>query len=143
MTQEAKTLLGFDFGMKRIGVAIGQVVTKNARALTMVPAKEGEPDWRQLDKLIKEWQPDAMVVGIPVNMDGTKQVITERALEFAEILKDRYKLPIFEMDERLTSVEARSNVFNEGGYKALKSAQIDSVAAQLILQNWLDQYITK
>ncbi len=133
------TLLGFDFGMKRIGVAIGQTVTQTARPLGIIKADAGIPQWASLDKLIKNWQPDALVVGIPLNMDGTEQPITLNAREFATRLQLRFKLPVFEMDERLTSVEAKARLFESGGYKALKNTPIDSVAAQLILQNWLTQ----
>lgn len=131
-----KILLAFDFGMKRIGVAVGQSVTETARPLITLSAKDGQPDWDSLTPLIKKWRPDAFVVGIPLNMDGTEQAITQEARLFANALKDQYNLPVFEMDERLTTKDARERLFNEGGYKALQSGQIDQVAAQIILQNW-------
>ncbi len=139
MKHPPEILLGFDFGLKRIGVAVGQTVTKTARPLTMLPAIQGIPSWETVQKLINDWQPDALVVGIPLNMDGTTQTLTELAQQFAHRLKERFNLPIYEVDERLTSVEAKDNVFKQGGYKALKKTQIDSIAAQLILQNWLDE----
>jgi len=137
MKKHPEILLGFDFGTKRIGVAIGQNITKTARPLGMVKAIDGKPSWMEIAKFVKKWQPDAFVVGIPLNMDGTEQAITISAKQFALELAERFKLPVFQMDERLTSVEARANVFEEGGYKALKKTSVDSVAAQLILQNWL------
>ncbi|HSW69155.1 MAG TPA: Holliday junction resolvase RuvX [Gammaproteobacteria bacterium] len=130
-------LLGFDFGLKRIGVAVGQTVTETARPLLTLKASSGAPDWNSLQKLIKTWQPDALIVGIPLNMDGSEQAITEAARQFARQLKERFKLPVYEMDERLSTKDARERLFSEGGYKALQKAQVDSVAAQLILQNWL------
>jgi putative holliday junction resolvase len=130
-------LLGFDFGTKRIGVAIGQMVTKTARPLAMIPAVSGIPQWEKIAKLIKEWQPDALVVGVPLNMDGTEQPLTALAKTFAESLQQQFNLPVYGIDERLSSVEAKARLFEEGGYKALKNTQIDSVAAQLILQNWI------
>jgi putative Holliday junction resolvase len=133
------TLLGFDFGMKRIGVAIGQTVTKTARPLGILNAEQGIPQWDAFTKLIKTWQPDALVVGIPLNMDGTQQPLTHHARKFALALEQRSGLKVYEMDERLTSVEAKARLFEAGGYKALKNTPIDSVAAQLILQNWLTQ----
>ncbi len=139
MKSSPETLLGFDFGMKRIGVAVGQTVTKTARPLGVVRATEGAPQWDVLAKLIDTWKPDALVVGIPLNMDGTEQRLTFAAKQFANLLEERFQLPVHGMDERLTSVEAKDRTFNEGGYKALQNTQIDSVAAQLILQNWLDQ----
>jgi putative Holliday junction resolvase len=131
------TLLGFDFGMKRIGVAVGQTVTQSANPLGMVNAKQGMPDWVALTKFVKTWHPDALVVGIPLNMDGTEQPLTAAAQLFVERLKERFQLPVYGMDERLTSVEAKARLFSEGGYKALQKTSVDSVAAQLILQNWL------
>lgn len=131
------TLLGFDFGMKRIGVAIGQTVTKTARPLGMIKANQGIPAWDSISKLIKTWQPDAFVVGIPLNMDGTEQPLTLAAKQFADRLHERFQLPVFGMDERLTSIEAKARLFESGGYKALQNTSIDSIAAQLILQNWL------
>ena len=131
-----RILIGFDFGMKRIGVAIGQTVTKSARPLDTLKAKKGVPDWQLVAKIIKKWQPDALVVGIPINMDGTNQPITQDARDFAENLRNQYQLPVFEIDERLTSKDARERLFLQGGYKALQDGQVDRVAAQLILQNW-------
>ncbi len=130
-------LLGFDFGLKRIGVAVGQTITKTARPLTVLKANQGEPQWDVLKKLISTWQPDALVIGIPFNMDGTEQPLSQLARRFAQQLHERYELPIYEMDERLSTKDARERIFAEGGYKALQNGQIDSVAAQLILQNWL------
>ena len=136
-----KILLAFDFGKKRIGVAVGQTVTQTARPLVTIAAKDGTPDWQTVTPLIKKWQPDALIVGIPLNMDGTDQPLTDDARAFAKHLKDQYNLPVFEMDERLTTKDARERLFNEGGYKALQSGQIDQVAAQIILQNWFAENI--
>ena len=131
-----KVIMAFDFGMKRIGSAIGQIITKTANPLITIAAKNGIPQWEIISKLIKKWQPDAIIVGIPLNMDGTNQAITEHAKKFAEQLQERYHLPIYAVDERLTTKDARERLFVQGGYKALKSGQVDCVAAQLILQNW-------
>lgn len=133
-----RVLLGFDFGTKRIGVAVGQLVTKNASPLGIVKAVQGVPQWESIAKLVHDWQPDAFVVGIPLNMDGTEQALTQAAKQFADQLHDHFKLPVYGIDERLSSVEAKARLFSEGGYKALKNSEIDSIAAQLILQNWLD-----
>ena len=129
-------IMGFDFGTKRIGVAFGQTITKTAQALKNIRATAGEPDWQALDQLVKQWQPDAMVIGIPLNMDGTEQPLSQAARAFAEKLGVRYHLPTFETDERLTTKDARERLFKEGGYKALQDGQVDQVAAQLILENW-------
>lgn len=130
-------LIGFDFGMKRIGVAIGQTVTLSARPLETLSAKAGEPAWDNVARLIKKWKPDAFVVGIPLNMDGTDQPISASARQFAGQLQTKFNLPVFEMDERLTTKDARERLFAKGGYKALQDGQVDQVAAQLILENWL------
>lgn len=137
---EHDIIIGFDFGMKRIGVAVGQTVTQTARPLGVVNAKQGSPDWTSLIRFVTTWHPDAFVVGIPLNMDGTEQPLTTAARTFAESLAMRFQLPVYGMDERLTSVEAKARIFAEGGYKALKNTEIDSFAAQLILQNWLLEY---
>ncbi len=140
-TPTHEILLGFDFGLKRIGVAVGQTVTQTARPLTTLKASKGIPEWNALNQMIKTWQPDALVVGIPLNMDGTEQPISHSAREFAKQLHERYKLPVYEMDERLSTKDARERLFTEGGYKALQNGQVDRVAAQLILQNWLTSHI--
>lgn len=132
-------LLGFDFGMKRIGVAVGQTVTKTARPLVTLKAKQGKPQWDTVTQLVNTWQPDGFVVGIPLNMDGTEQPLTESTRNFAKQLQERFNLPVYEMDERLSSKDARERLFAEGGYKALQDGQVDGVAAQLILQNWLTE----
>lgn len=133
-------LLGFDFGMKRIGVAVGQTVTQSARPLKTLKANQGVPQWEIVNKLIKTWQPDALVVGIPLNMDGTEQPLTQAAQTFSDALKQRYNLPVYGVDERLSTKDARERIFNQGGYKALQEGEVDSVAAQLILQNWLIEH---
>ncbi len=132
-------LLGFDFGTKRIGIAVGQTITKTARPLHVIKATAGVPQWDVIAKLIKTWQPDALVVGIPLNMDGTEQPLTQAAKQFADSLQKRFNLPVHGMDERLSTKAAREQLFNKGGYKALQHGQVDCVAAQLILQNWLNQ----
>ncbi|TAK72926.1 MAG: Holliday junction resolvase RuvX [Gammaproteobacteria bacterium] len=140
-TVTPKILLGFDFGWKRIGVAIGQTITQTARPLETLSAKEGIPNWSTIDKLIKKWLPDALVVGIPLNMDGTEQSISHHARQFAHTLRERFQLPVYEEDERLTTKDAREQLFQQGGYKALQDGQVDRVAAQLILQNWFAEHL--
>ncbi len=129
-------LIGFDFGMKRIGIAVGQTVTQTARPLETIMASRGVPNWHDIAKIIKKWQPDALVVGIPLNMDGTDQPVTLAARQFAQALSKQTQLTVYEMDERLTTKDARERLFAQGGYKALQGGQIDQIAAQLILQNW-------
>ena len=132
------TLLGFDFGLKHIGVAIGQTLTRSARPLTSLQAKAGVPNWAVLSALINTWKPAALVVGIPLNMDESEQPITHAARNFAKELEAHYHLPVHLVDERLSTVEARAQLFAEGGYRALSKQAVDQLSAQLILQNWLD-----
>jgi len=136
-SSNASILFGFDFGTKRIGVAIGQLLTKTARPLVTLSAKDGVPCWEKLSRLVKQWQPQAFVVGIPLNMDGSEQALTHAARRFVLLLEERYQLPVYEVDERLTTVDARERLFEEGGFKALQGGKVDAVAAQLILQTWM------
>jgi len=136
-----RILLAFDYGTKRIGVAIGQTITKTARPLETIAVKEGTPNWAAVAKLVKKWMPEALVVGIPLNMDGSEQPISKHARTFAHALGERFQLPVYEMDERLTTKAAREQLFTEGGYKALQGGQVDQVAAQLILQNWFEENV--
>lgn len=136
-TKPDQTLLGFDFGLKYIGVAIGQTYTRTAHPVTTLAAHNGIPQWDEVTKLIQTWRPNALVVGIPLNMDGTEQPITHAARKFSTELATRYQLPVHTMDERLSTVEARARLFEQGGYKALQKKAIDSMAAQLILESWM------
>ncbi len=129
--------LSFDFGTKKIGVAVGQSVTLSANPLTPIPAKWGVPSWETIALLIAKWQPEGIIIGIPLNMDATSQPITKKAKKFANELRNRFELPIYEVDERLTTVEARQQLFDLGGYKALSKISIDCFAAKLILEDWM------
>lgn len=132
-----RTLLGFDFGTRRIGIAIGQELTGTARPLTTLTSRDGAPDWATLSRLIEEWRPAALVVGIPCHMDGSEMELTRLARRFGNRLQGRYNLPVFGVDERLTSVEAEATLRDAG--ERLAPGAVDQVAAQLILQSWLDQ----
>ena len=135
---EIKTIIGFDFGSKYIGVAVGQTSPSLAQPLTSFAVKNGDLPWKEIAQLLQVWSPDILVVGIPLNMDGSEQPITHLARDFLMGLKNRFQLPVFPVDERLTTVEARSRLFAVGGYKALKKKSIDSIAAQLIVEMWLE-----
>ena len=106
-TTAPKLLLGFDYGTKQIGVAVGQMVTRHARELCNLKARDGIPNWEQIEALIKEWQPDALVVGLPLHMDGTPSDMCTRAEKFARRLNGRFNLPVHTHDERLTTFEAK------------------------------------
>ena len=135
MTQ---TVLAFDFGTNSIGCAVGQSITGTAQGLPAFKAQDGIPNWDEIGKVISEWKPDVLVIGLPLNMDGTEQPLTQRAKKFANRLHGRFGLPITLHDERLTTVEARAEIFARGGYKALKKGKIDSISACLILESWFE-----
>lgn len=132
--------LGFDFGYRRIGVAVGQAVTASARPLTTLKAVQGQPDWQVVTKLIKQWHPSELVVGVPTTIAGKSQYTTEPAKQFAERLQQEFGLPVHLVDERLTTKEARANIFDLGGYKQLRKAEVDAHAAALILEQWLQHH---
>lgn len=135
--QAPRTLLGFDFGTRRIGIAIGQELTGQAQPLTTLTSRDGGPDWASISQLINKWQPQALVVGIPLHMDGSEIELTRLARRFLNRLQGRYNLPVYGVDERLTSAEAEALLREES--KKFDKEAIDQVAAQLILQSWLNQ----
>ncbi|WP_417657932.1 Holliday junction resolvase RuvX [Pseudidiomarina aestuarii] len=130
-------IIGFDFGTHSIGVAVGQTITGSAQPLAALRAKDGQPEWSAVEKIFHEWQPQRLVVGLPLNMDGTEQPLTDLARKFANRLHGRFGLPVDLQDERLTTVAAREELFASGGYKQLSKGKVDSAAAQLILQDYL------
>jgi putative Holliday junction resolvase len=132
------TLLAFDFGTKSIGVAVGQQLTGTARPLTALKAQDGVPDWTQIERLLQEWQPQQVVVGLPLNMDGSEQPLTARARKFANRLHGRFGVQVVLHDERLSTVEARADLFARGGYKALTKGSVDSLSAVIILESWFE-----
>ncbi len=129
--------LGFDFGYKRIGVAVGQRLTATATPLPTLQANEGVPRFECIATLIKQWRPDALIVGYPTRTDGGNLYVTKPAKRFAKALKTRFELPVFLVDERLSTVEARALLFEARGYQKLKKAEVDSIAACVILEQWL------
>lgn len=134
------TYLGFDFGLRRIGVAAGQLVTASASPVGVVPARDGEPDWQRLDAIVVEWDPTALVVGVPLLTDGREQPLSRRARRFAAALQHRYELPVHEADERLSSRAARDLIAarrSAGARRRTRRGDVDRMAATLILEHWL------
>lgn len=131
--------MAFDFGLRQIGVAVGNCLLASTQPLTVLPATEGVPDWQAVAKLIQEWRPELLVVGEPLNMDGGPSEMSERASKFARRLHGRLGLPVEMVDERLSSFEAKENQREQGHRGNYKSQPIDSYAAELILQTWLAQ----
>jgi len=133
-------VIAFDFGIKRIGVAVGENITKKGRPLNVLNAQNGHPNWSIVKKLIQFWQPNFIIVGLPLNINGTKQNITRKSEKFANLLQYKFKIIVKMHDERLTTVEAKSIMFKKNGFKALKKEKIHSCAATIILESWLNQY---
>lgn len=143
MAAHHEVLLGFDFGLKRIGVAVGQSISQTANPLAILAAQNGIPDWNEIASLIDAWQVDALVVGIPYQVDNSEQAMTLAARKFAGRLRAHFQLPVYEADERFTSIDARSRVLSEHRSADKKPTTtkgrvvIDHYAAQLILEDWL------
>ncbi|MDR2244588.1 MAG: Holliday junction resolvase RuvX [Burkholderiales bacterium] len=137
------TLLAFDFGRKRIGVAIGNTLTQTARPLTTLHAERREAREAALRALISEWQPQKLIVGFPVHVDGAEHEMTQHARRFARWLEEMFRLPVALVDERLTTQVAQSLLEESGQYgghggKAARAMR-DAVAAQVILQAYFDE----
>lgn len=130
-------ILGFDFGTKRIGVASAQAITGNASPLTPIPARDGIPDWDKLDALLREWTPETLVVGLPLNMDDTESALSHLARKFARRMVARYRLPVFMCDERLSSHSARGLLMEVQDRRKGKLPSLDSTAAVFIAEAWL------
>lgn len=132
--------LGFDYGTRRIGVAAGNRVTLSAQPLRPLSARNGEPDWQRVDALLVEWNPVALIVGLPLMLDGADQAITRRARAFAGALRELYPLPVHLIDERHTSQEAARRfaaLRASGNARRRDAVNLDSIAAAVILETWL------
>src|SRR6187455_1739864 len=136
------TLLGFDVGARRIGVAVGNTVSNSAREVGVLDVHAGGPDWPALDRWIREWKPDGLVVGDPATLDGGDQPIRARARGFAQDIRRRYRLPVQQVDERTSSIEAAQRFAAgraAGARKRHQAAQLDALAAVVILERWLTE----
>jgi putative holliday junction resolvase len=125
--RSARTILAFDFGLKRIGVAVGEPELRTAHPLPAVSRFE------EIENLVTEWKPRSLVVGLPTSAKGEPHAMTRQAEDFARRLERRFKLPVARVDERFTSVEAEHRL------RGIKKKAIDSVAAQLILEQYFDE----
>ncbi|HZH43677.1 MAG TPA: Holliday junction resolvase RuvX [Lysobacter sp.] len=134
------TVLGFDVGARRIGVAVGSTFGHGARALAVVDVHAHGPDWPAIERLFREWRPDGFIVGDPMTLDGGSQSSRTRAHAFARELAQRYRLPVLLVDERASSIEAaqRFAVERAEGRKRRRDADaLDAVAAAVIVERWL------
>lgn len=135
----SRTVLGFDYGARRIGVAVGQQLLGSARALEVVANGDHGPHWDRIDAIVAEWRPDALVVGLPLTMAGEEQQTSRGARRFGDQLRERYSIEVLAHDERLTSIEAdaRFALARRSGQRRQKDAAIkDAIAAQILLESW-------
>jgi len=139
VSARAGTFLGFDYGRRFIGIAVGGTASRRAEALTTALVRNGEPDWAAIGRLVEQWQPQAFVVGLPLNMDDSESDMTREAKRFGNRLRGRYNLPVHWVDERLTSVAAHEALAEAGVPGRRRKAQLDRLAAQTILQAFLDE----
>lgn len=128
LSRELRTILAFDYGLRQIGVATGQTLTRSSTPLEVIPAKNGQPQWDRVAALIEQWRPDALVVGLPLNMDGTESDMCALARGFASELETRFAVPVHLTDERLSSREARAR----GGTR-----EDHDLAAKIIAETFL------
>lgn len=135
------TILAFDYGTASIGVAVGQSLTCSASPLAALKANQGQPDWQKVATLLQEWQPQRCVVGLPLNMDGSDQDLTQQARKFAQRLHGRFGVQVDLQDERLTTVSAKQELFETHGFRGLSKEKIDSASACLIAEDYLHQSI--
>ena len=129
--------MAFDFGLRQIGVATGNCLLGTATALMTLKAKDGSPDWRVVENLVAEWRPDLLVVGDPLNMDGSASDLSALAAKFARRLHGRLGLEVVMVDERLSSFEAKQESRERGHRGDYKRSPVDALAAELILRTWL------
>ncbi|MEY4590142.1 MAG: putative Holliday junction resolvase [Pseudomonadota bacterium] len=137
MTSKTGSVMLFDYGLKNIGVAVGQHITQTASELPPLKARDGIPDWDAVGALFKEWQPKLLLVGLPLNMDGSESELSTRARKFANRLHGRFGLPVALADERLSTQEAKQEAWARGHQGNYKQSPIDSIAARIILEAWL------
>ena len=137
----ARTVLSFDYGLRRIGVAVGNTLTGTAEALATVDARAGEPDWQAIGRCVADWRPAAIIVGVPYNMAGSNASLTTAALQFADRLAERFGVEVHRVDERLSSREAEDQLRERrrNGVKTrrVRRGEVDREAARLLLLQWL------
>jgi putative Holliday junction resolvase len=131
-------IIALDFGLRNIGVAVGNTVSLTAQPLTILAARNGVPDWSALAALVKEWKPDRIIVGHPLNMDGSASELSKRAAKFSRQVEGRLGHPVTLVDERLSSREAKALAFTKGHKGDFAADPIDDQAAAVILTTWLN-----
>lgn len=130
--------MAFDYGLRQIGVAVGNTLTATTQPLEILRARDGQPSWDAVAALLREWQPQALIVGDPLNMDGSVSELAERARRFARRLEGRFAIPAIMVDERLSSREVKREQREAGHSGNYRKQPLDSLAAELILRDWLN-----
>ena len=139
MHDKITSVLGFDYGKKRIGIATGQTITHSATPCTTLNQVDGNPDWQAIEAEIKQWKPQALIVGMPYHTDGSENKMTTAARQFCYELEKRFKLPVFQVDEALSSQQAEEFLKQDMKINKQNKHEIDRIAAAIIVQRWLDQ----
>ena len=137
MKRQSGTILAFDFGLRQFGVAVGNRALETSQPLPLLRARDGVPDWGAVASLIAEWQPELLVIGDPLNMDGSVSELARRARRFARRLQGRFGIDVQMADERLSSFEAKQQQRERGHRGDYRAQPVDSFAAELILHTWL------
>ncbi|PCJ86069.1 MAG: Holliday junction resolvase RuvX [Thiotrichaceae bacterium] len=132
------SVLGFDYGKKRIGIATGQTITNTATPCITLEQLDGNPDWLAIGGLIDEWKPQSLIIGMPFHIDGSENKMTAAARQFAYELEKRFKLPVIEINEALSSNEAEQQLKQKMKINQQNKHEIDRMAAAIIVQRWLD-----
>ncbi len=135
-TSSPQTVMGFDFGTQKMGMACGNSLSGTAQPLAIFPMRDGIPDWDKLTKLIAQWQPNLCVVGLPLNMDDSESELSLRARKFARRLRHRLNIPVWMVDERLTTREARHSLLTYQQQGHGKKTSADSLAASMLVESW-------
>ena len=139
--ESVQVALGIDFGLNTWGLATGNTLMQTATPLKALKVKQGKPDWTVFLQVMREWRVDVIILGLPLNMDGTDQPLTKKVRKMAITLADKTQKPVQFQDERLSTVEAKAILFEEGGYRSLQKEKIDSISAKIILEDWFTSLI--
>ena len=135
--------IGLDYGTGKIGVAVGQLLTGTASAQAPIANRRLDINWQNFEELIKAWHPKAWVIGVPLQLNGNRSTVTRLARRFAVLLEQQFKIPVYTADEQLTTQEAKRNIYRNYGGRGFQNYSVDSAAAKLILEAWLQRIIHK
>jgi len=136
------TIIAFDFGLKRTGVAVGNTLTGSASPICTLQSRNEQPDWQGISRLFDEWKPERLVVGMPTELDGSESPLTKRINRFCNQLNGRYNLPVDQENEQFTSIEAAARLKQlrqSGRKKKVMKEEVDKIAASIILENWMQK----